>query len=314
MSADLLITDPELEALADANAETARFVSELTAGHPGFHEMTPEAAREGIPGVPPPPVLDNAVTRHITGPRGDIELRMFIPETPRGVYLHIHGGGWVIGSASMADTRLDALATAADAAVVSVEYRLAPEDPYPAGPDDCEAVAAWVLENSEAEWGVRDIVIGGESAGGNLTAATALRVRDRLGAIDRVVGLNLVFGAFDLAMTPSQRAGTDLLLIPTAAIRWFVDHYLQGGEDVSDPDISPLFGDLAGLPPSLLTIGTADPLLDDSLFMAARLRAAGCEATLDVYPGAIHGFTGFPGAGAEVANRRAQEFVAACWS
>ncbi len=314
MSDNPLIDDPELAALSDETLAGNEMVAALLDGNPPFHEMTPEQAREGIPGVPQPPVLDHGITRTIPGPAGDIPLRIFVPENPKGLYLHLHGGGWVIGSAMAADPKLDAIAQQANAVVVSVEYRLAPEHPYPAGPDDCQAAAAWVLENAEPEWGVSDIVIGGESAGGHLAMLTALRIRDRLGAIDRVKGLNLVFGVYDLGMTPSQCAGTDLLLIPTDTMKWFYDHYLQGGEDRKDPDVSPLYADLQGLPPALLSVGTADPLLDDSLFMTARLRSAGNEATLDVYPEAIHGFTVLPGAAGEIANRRSHDFIASCWS
>ena len=170
-----------------------------------------------------------------------------------------------------------------------------------------------MLDNATDEWGVSQVVIGGESAGGHLVAVTALRLRDK-GLLDRVVGLNLVYGAFDLSMTPSQIAGEDKMLIPTGTMKWFYDHFLQGGEDRQDPDVSPLYADLSDLPPSLLTVGTNDPLLDDSLFMASRLRVAGNEATLDIYPEAIHGFNVLPGAAGELANQRAHQFIASCWS
>jgi len=98
-----------------------------------------------------------------------------------------------------------------------------------------------------------------------------------------------------------------------AAAEWVIAN-AEAEWGVRDPDVSPLWADLSGLPPSLLSVGTRVPLLDDSLFMAARLRAAGNEATLDVYPEAIHGFTVLPGAAGEVANRRANEFIASCWS
>jgi acetyl esterase len=130
---------------------------------------------------------------------------------------------------------------------------------------------------------------------------------------DRLVGLNLVYGVFDLSMTPSQLSGGNLPLIPTETMRWFYQHFLQGGEDPKDPEISPLYADLKGLPPSLITVGTNDPLLDDSLFMAARLRSADCDVILDIYPEAIHAFTVFPGAAAQIANHRADNFITSCW-
>jgi acetyl esterase/lipase len=309
-----MFDDPELSALAEDTAAGNAAVAAMLAPHPKFHEGSVETARAGLPGVPQPPVLEHGITRTIDGPRGEIPLRIFVPENPKGVYLHIHGGGWVIGSAFTADPKHDATARGGQAVVVSVEYGLAPEEPYPAGPDDCEAAALWVLEHAQSEWGVGDVVLGGESAGGHLTAVTALRLRDRHDALERVKGLNLVYGVFDLSMTPSQVAGTELLLIPTDTMRWFYDHFLQNGEDLRDPDISPLWADLSGLPPSLMSVGTNDPLLDDSLFMAARLQAAGNTVTLDVYPEAIHGFTVLPGPAGEVANGRANAFIASCWS
>ena len=307
-----MIADPELESLRMVTQTDNEAIGHLL-GAANFSDGSVADARKGLPGVAPQPILENGVTRQIQIPGAEIELRMFVPPNPRGVYLHLHGGGWVIGSAFDRDPKLEAVALNTDSVAISVEYRLAPEFPYPTALDDCEAAAQWVLDNSEEEWGVRWLVIGGESAGGHLTATTALRVRDRLGMLDRLAGLNLVYGVFDLSMTPSQLLGEDLPLIPTKTLRWFYSHFLQGDEDPKDPRISPLYADLRGLPPSLVTVGTKDPLLDDSLFMAARLRSADCDVTLDVYPEAIHGFTVLPGAAAQVANRRAHNFITSCW-
>ncbi|MED5173695.1 MAG: alpha/beta hydrolase [Actinomycetota bacterium] len=307
-----MVEDPELEALR-AITKTDNEANELILGFRDLSAGSVAEARMGLPGVPPQPILESGTTRTIQVPGADIELRIFVPSSPRGVYLHLHGGGWVIGSAFDRDPKLEAVAMGTDSVAISVEYRLAPEFPYPTPLDDCEAAAQWVLENSEKEWGVRGVVIGGESAGAHLSATTALRVRDHLGMLDRVVGLNLVYGVFDLSMTPSQLSGRDLPLIPTKTMRWFYDHFLQGEVNPKDPRISPLYADLDGLPPSLLTVGTNDPLLDDSLFMAARLRSTNCEVALDVYPEAIHGFTVLPGAAGEVANKRANNFIASCW-
>ena len=309
-----MFDDPELAALRADTLAGNKTIAALLAQHPQYHELSVAQARESIPSLVVSRVLDHGITRTIEGPGGEIPLRIFVPENPRGVYLHLHGGGWVMGSAMTADPKLDEIATGSHSVVVSVEYRLAPEHPHPAAPDDCFAAAQWVIDNAEAEWGVRQIVIGGESAGGHLAAITALRVRDQLGVIDRVVGLNLVFGVFDLGMTPSQLAGTDLLLIPTESMKWFYGHYLQNNEARHDPNVSPLYANLSDLPPSLLSVGTADPLLDDSMFMAARLRAAGNEATLDIYPEAVHGFTVLPGPAGDLANQRARQFIASCWS
>ena len=146
--------------------------------------------------------MPEAVEQHIAG----VRCRVFRPDGPtRAVYLHFHGGGMIAGSPEMMDFPNRALSRDLDVAVVSADYRKAPEHPWPAGPDDGVAVAAWLLEHAEAEFGASRILIGGESAGGYMTAAVALRVRDELGAIDRVTGLNLVFGVYDWGGTPSQR-------------------------------------------------------------------------------------------------------------
>jgi len=125
---------------------------------------TTRAARRRGDGPFPAPVFSTrAVARTITGPDGhDIPLRIIAPATPRGVYLHIHGGGWVLGGADMQDPMLERLADNTGQTVVSVEYRLAPEHPYPAGPDDCEAAAVWLVQNAKREFGTDALTIGGE--------------------------------------------------------------------------------------------------------------------------------------------------------
>ncbi|MFT7646030.1 MAG: acetyl esterase [Candidatus Poriferisodalaceae bacterium] len=309
-----MFDDAEIAATRDDTAGVTQFLANMLNPLPKFHEQTVEEARAGIPGLPEPEVLAHGVTRSIPGPGGDIDLRIFAPENPVGIYLHIHGGGWVIGSALTADVKLDAIASGANVVVVSVEYRLAPEHPFPAPNEDCEAAALWVLANAESEWGLAgDMVIGGESAGGHLVADTALRLRDSHGAIDQVRGLNLVYGVFDLSMTPSQTHGTDLLLIPTDTMKWFYGHYLQGDEDPKSPAVSPLYADVSDMPPALFSVGTNDPLVDDSLFMARRWELAGNQTTLNVYPGAVHGFTVLPGEAGLLANQRGTEFIAGCF-
>jgi acetyl esterase/lipase len=182
--------------------------------------------------------------------------------------------------------------------VVSVDYRLAPEHPFPAGPDDCEDAALWLLRDGFAELDVPAVAaIGGDSAGGHLTSLTLLRLRDRHGITGAFAAANLIYGAFDLSMTPSQRNwGERNLILSTPIIEWFGDQFLQGrdAEARRDPEISPLYADLRDMPPALFTIGALDPLLDDSLFMEARWRAAGAPAELRVWPEAIHGFNAFP--------------------
>ena len=205
------------------------------------------------------------------------------------------------------------MATQSNVAVVSVEYRLAPESPYPAGPDDCEDAALWLVKESASEFGTDRLVIGGESAGGHLSVVTLLRLRDRHGLVGAFAGANLVYGAYDLSMTPSQRLwGERNLVLSTPIIEWFLDLFLPGTGPVErrQPDVSPLFADLSGLPPALFTVGTMDPLLDDTLFMEARWRHAGNGTDLLVVEEGCHGFNLFPTGAATVANDAQAAFVA----
>ncbi len=181
--------------------------------------------------------------------------------------------------------------------VASVEYRLAPEHPYPSGPDDCEAAASWLLEHAAEEFGSDRLLISGESAGAHLAAVTLLRLRDKHNAADGFLGANLMFGAYDLSRTPSQRGvgvapGTDIL----DGTGFPLDIYLPGMSEAKrrDPDISPLYADLSGMPPALFSVGTNDHLLDDTLFMAARWKVAGNRSELLVYPDTPHGCIALP--------------------
>jgi acetyl esterase len=236
------------------------------------------------------------VEREIAG----VRCRVFTPDGPaRALYLHFHGGGMVVGAPEMNDLGNRALARTHDIAVVSVDYRLAPEHPFPAGPDDGVAVAAWLLEHGEAEFGSPRLLTGGESAGGYMAGAVLLRIRDELQAIDRVLGANLVFGVFDWGRSPSQRGlrphtGPDLL--DPDGIQFFQECYLPGLTDDQrrDPGISPGYADLRGLPPLLCTVGSTDHLVDDTLLLAARAAAAGTDVELFVAPDMPHGFMAFP--------------------
>ncbi|MCW2963610.1 MAG: Alpha/beta hydrolase fold-3 domain protein [Actinomycetia bacterium] len=277
-------------------AETRAFNEELEqalALVPPVQDLPPEVtrrARRAGRGVFPAPVfLDNARTETARG----VPVRIFEPPDSEGAYLHVHGGGWVFGGADMQDELLWELAQESRLTVVSVDYRLAPEHPYPAGPDDCEAAALWFLDRYEGR-----LTIGGESAGAHLAVLTLLRLRDRHGISPRTFAVaNLVFGAFDLTGTPSCRLWGDRnLILSTPTVDWYADCFLPGMPDRErrSPEVSPLFADLHDLPPALFSCGTLDPLLDDSLFMEARWRAAGNEATLSLWEEGVHGFVFFP--------------------
>jgi acetyl esterase/lipase len=192
--------------------------------------------------------------------------------------------------------------------VISIGYRLAPEHPYPEGPDDCEAAALWLVENALSKFGTERLIIGGESAGAHLSVVTLLRLKDRHG-LRPFSGANLVYGAYDLSLTASARAwGDRLLVLNTPYLIWFIDHFVS--PDLrSAPDVSPLYADLAGLPAALFTIGTEDPLIDDTLLMHDRWAAAENRAELAVYPGGSHGFDAFPIMLAGRALSKMHEFI-----
>jgi acetyl esterase len=309
--------DPALFKPEAVSAETAKLnqtMIELMTPMPDWWVVSAEAARQarrrGDGPFPAPVISPRARTIEIQGKDGNtIPLRVIEPANPRGVYLHIHGGGWVLGGADLQDPMLERIADNTGLAVVSVEYRLSPEHAYPAGPDDCEAAALWVVHNAYKEFGTEVLTIGGESAGGHLSAVTVLRMRDRHGYVG-FRGANLVYGVFDLSMTPSQRAfGNTRLVLRTIDMQQFYNAFLPDVTDRQTPDISPLYADLQGLCPALFSVGTVDALLDDTLFMHGRWVAAGNPAELAIYPGGAHGFTLFPNALAETASAHMDAFL-----
>jgi acetyl esterase len=304
--------------LAESRAFNEMLEQLLAAEEQSVDQVPPEvsrtARREGRSIFPPPIFLPQA--REIVAPTraGETRVRVLAPEEEAtGLYIHIHGGGWVLGCCDEQDERLWALVEATGMCAASVDYRRAPEDPYPAGPDDCEDAVLWLLEHGLSELRVPDrVTIGGESAGAHLAVTTLLRLRDRHGVKDAFRAANLGFGVYDLSLTPSSRSwGERSLILTTPAMHWFGRCFAgdRDPEGLRAPDLSPLYADLSDLPAALFTVGDKDPLLDDSLFMAARWRAAGNEAELDIWPESAHGFTAFPLALACAANEAQYEFL-----
>jgi len=278
------------------NAATAALLATLPDQWAFPAETVRAARRAGRGPFPFPPFSARAETFSIPGPGGDIALRLVPPASGpvRGVYLHVHGGGWTFGSADMHDPILETIADGAGVAVISVEYRLAPEHRYPAAPDDCEAAALWLARNARARFGTDRLAIGGESAGAHLALVTLQRLRDRHASAP-FRAMVLTAGCYDLRLTPSvRRWGDEKLILNTRDIANFVARFVPPETPLDDPDVSPLLARLVGLPPALVGVGSRDPLLDDSLFLAAGLAAAGVETALEVTPGGCHVFQLFP--------------------
>lgn len=308
-----------IEADADAIDETRR-VNEATEQAMDAMPPLPQVGidrirrqrEQGTTVYPAAPPFGLARDRAITGPTGDLGIRVAVPTGHQGVFLHIHGGGFALGHPHENDEYLRLIAERMGLAVVSVDYRLAPEHPHPAGADDCEAAALWLVEHATAEFGNDVLVIGGDSAGANLVATTLQRLRDRHGITDAFRAAVFQYGFFDLSLSPSARNWPGRrLVLDTEVIEWFAETYAPGSDREArrHPDISPSYGELHGMPPALFTVGALDPLLDDTLIMATRWHAAGAPATVHVYPESIHGFDSFPTRLAAMALRDIVEFV-----
>lgn len=307
----------DLSALAGApSPETAAFVAALrerTRGLPAQNEVPVETTRkaraEGRGLFPPGGPCDGAEWLAVPTPLG--RVRVTRPEgPPRGVVLHIHGGGWTFGTPDQSDAANIALVKAAGVAVVSAPYRLGPENVWPACAEDVDAAARWLLREAEGLFGTTRLAIAGESAGAHLAAVTLLRLKET-GDGGGFAAAALAYGCFDLRLTPSMaRWGGEPLVLSTPVVEWFVDNLTGGNRALrADPALSPLLADLRGLPPTLLQVGTLDPLLDDSVLMAAALSAAGVEADLRLYPGGVHGFDRFPLPLADEANATLASFL-----
>jgi acetyl esterase/lipase len=263
-------------------AESRAFYARRVAGRgpSSPEELRAIRAMAAAPAPSYPPAVVEVVC---TGGRS-VPVRIHVPASGEvaGVFLEIHGGGFYLGSAAGSDVRNRNLADALGLAVVSVEYRLAPEHPWPAAPDDCETAALWLADHAEHRLGTTKLSIGGFSAGATLAMTTLLRLRNR--GITAYGSAVLQFGTYDLsAQTPAGRLIAD---------EYFLDAYAGSVEDRTHPDLSPIYADVTGLPPVLVVVGADDVLLEDNLAMVVRLSAAGVDVNLRIYPASPHGFTG----------------------
>jgi len=267
----------------------------------------------GKTAFPPPILVPGAHDIEIPSRDGgrSIPVRVYKPDNglpSRAVLLHIHGGGFVLATHRHQDPALQRYANSFQVTAVSVGYRLAPENVYPAAAHDCFDVATHLVDNGESLFGAPLRILVGESAGGCLAAQTAFHlIRQR--PSHPMAGMVLPYGWFDLTLNlPSMVDFKRQLIISTKSMREFAEAYTPGMsiEERRRPEVSPLYEDLHGLakaaaggklPRALFLVGTEDPLLDDTVLMSAKWLATGSEAVVQVYPGAPHVFNIVPGYG-----------------
>lgn len=268
-------------------------------GGPQLHELPVPLARQAMAAMAgmqgPGEEVARVENRKIPGPLGDIPVRVYSPagQAPFPVLVYFHGGGWVIGDLETHDRTCRALANGAGCMVISVDYRLAPENKFPAAAEDCYAATLWVARNAES-LGVDAgrIAVGGDSAGGNLTAVVALMARDR--KEPQLCFQLLIYPVTDGACdTPSYNENADGYLLTRDAMLWFWNHYVRDARDRENPYASPLrVESTRGTPPALVQTAEFDPLRDEGERYAALLRDDGVDVTLTRYDGMIHGFFG----------------------
>lgn len=283
---------PDIAAIADAMASSPD-------ARP-THELPPDEARVGYtalgsmfgPGEDVAAVAD----RTLPGPAAAIPIRIYSPHAagPHPVLVFYHGGGWVIGDLDSHDKECRALCNGASCLVVSVDYRLAPEHPFPAAPDDAFAALEWVVENAASLGGDSErIAVAGDSAGGNLAAVVSLLARDSGGPSLRFQ--LLIYPAVDSRpgdLYPSQRENAAGPFLLAETMTYFRSHYFQGAaEERSDVRASPILATShAGLPPALIVTAGYDPLRDEGAAYAGKLEEAGVAVELRCYEGMPHVF------------------------
>jgi len=240
-------------------------------------------------------------------------VRIYSPSaaTDLPVLVYLHGGGWVICDLETHDPTCRAISNGADCVVVSVDYRLAPEHKFPAAADDAYAATAWVAQHAQ-ELGAdaSRVAIGGDSAGGNLTAAVALMARERAGP--PLSFQVLIYPVLDLASeSASRKENGEGYFLTAAGMTWYEEQYLRDDADRKNVLASPLLaGDLAGLPPALVVTAEYDPLRDEGEAYGRRLTEAGVPATVSRYDGMFHGFLAFAGALDGATRAQAEVFAA----
>jgi len=287
-----VVLDPDAAAVFKAFKEAGRPPYE-TVGHLKAREMY-LAAR--VVSNPEPPELESATPLSIPAPHGAIPARIYTPKALRKTnglapcLVFYHGGGWVIGDLDSHDVVCRKLAHEGEMMVIAIDYRLAPEHKFPAAVDDAMTAVKWIAANAK-QFGIdaSRLTVGGDSAGGNLAAVTAIAARDGDGP--KLAGQMLIYPGTDLAMKhPSHSEPKTSILLTHSVIKWFCNHYL-GDADINDWRVSPARArTLAGLPPAYVITAGGDPLRDEGDEYAARLKAAGVAVTYKHFPGQFHGF------------------------
>lgn len=272
---------------------------------PGFAEMTPEECRQAVAGftmmMGEPEAVARVEDRNIPGPGGPVPVRIFTPaEAGPGalpVVIYFHGGGFVFGSVDLIDPITRSLANRSGCMVVSVDYRLAPEHPFPAAPDDAWAAVQWVSDHAlELGADPAKIAVAGDSAGGNLAAVMCLMAKDQGGPplAFQLLVYPAVEHSFDRV---SYRENGEGYLLTGADMHYFWDHYFSAGGDRLQPYASPLRApDHSGLPPAFIVTAEYDPLRDEGEEYGRCLSEAGVPAEVRRYDGMIHGFFWLPAA------------------
>ncbi|KAH6701997.1 Alpha/Beta hydrolase protein [Leptodontidium sp. MPI-SDFR-AT-0119] len=276
-------------------------------GAPKYREMRLKN-ETALPGpVMLPQALDITIPSREQG--RDIPCRLMYPQARKtdeerkgvkGVVMHIHGGGWVLGDEKSHDGLLQFYADAGDLAVISIGYRLAPENPFPKGPEDCVDAAEYLVKNAESAYGGPLKFMGGESAGAHLSVVTTFHLLKTHPEFTLSGGLLLHFGCYDLSGLPNTKHFTRNLILNGEVIEHFVKAFVptHTPDQRKEAAVSPYYEDFSPfrgkLPSALFTIGTEDPLLDDTVTMSVKWMMFGGEAIVKVFPGGCHGFISFP--------------------
>lgn len=262
-------------------------------GVPDPATVTPEELRAAMVMPPPehPTPVARVEARELPGPAGTITTRVFYPDIANApILLYFHGGGWVVGDVSSHDEVCRQLCAGANAIVISVNYRLAPETPFPGGLEDCYAATEWAAEHA-ADLGADParVAVAGDSAGGNLAASVCLLARERGGPALRHQLLIYPVTDSDFERR-SYRDNADGYLLTRGMMQWFWQQYLEDPGQADNPLAAPLRADLAGLPTATVITAGFDPLRDEGQAFAAKLGAAGVEVEHREFKGMIHGF------------------------